>query len=89
MKIIRLLAFVVAVLGVASVTLANRSIDESLALKQVEQETTHLRHEVAVKRSEVAEAGSLVTLSKLAKQAGYIEDVKIASVDLPTVTASR
>jgi len=89
MKIIRLLAFVVAVLGVASVTLANRSIDESFALKQIETETNLLRREVAVKRSEVAEAGSLLTLSQLAKEAGYSENVKITSVDLPAVTASR
>lgn len=89
MKLIKALFAVIVVLVIGNVTLANRSVDESIVVADLSSEITSLQNENTILKSSVATAGSLGTLSLRIEEAGFVSSPKIATVETTSSVASR
>jgi hypothetical protein len=89
MKLIKALFAVIVVLVIGNVTVANRSVDESLVVSDLSAEIAALQNENTILKSSVATAGSIGTLSAKIEEAGFISTPKIAAVETGSSVASR
>jgi hypothetical protein len=89
MKLIKLLFAVIVVLVLGNVTLANRSVDESIVVSDLSAEIAALQNENTILKSEVAQSGSLGNLSLRIEEAGFVSSPKIAAVETSSAVASR
>jgi hypothetical protein len=89
MKLIKALFAVIVVLVIGNVTLANRSVDESIVVSDLSAEISSLQNENTILKSSVAAAGSLGSLSQRIEEAGFVSSPKIAAVETTTSVASR
>lgn len=89
MKLIKALFAVIVVLVIGNVTIANRSVDESLVVSDLSSEISSLQNENTILKSEVAQAGSLGNLSLRIEEAGFVSSEKIASLETTSSVASR
>lgn len=85
MKLIKALFAIIVVLVVGSVTLTNRSLDESIVVSNLTKEITALQNQNTILRASVAAAGSLGSLTAKLADAGFVESPKV--VALPTISS--
>lgn len=89
MKVIKLLGVTILLLVVTSVTLSNRSLDDTQVVADLSREIASLEHANCILRSELATRGSLLlAIDKLAPL-GYAEPETIAALPEPGHVASR
>jgi hypothetical protein len=89
MKLIKALSALIVVLMIASVTLTNRNVDESLVVSDLTDSITSLQNQNTILRAQVATAGSLSTLSTKIAEAGFVESPKVVALPTPASVASR
>ena len=89
MKLIKALFAVIVVLVIGNVTIANRSVDESIVVSDLSAEIASLQNENTILKSSVASAGSLGTLSLMIEEAGFVASPKIATITTTSSVASR
>ena len=89
MKLIKALFAVIVVLVIGNVTIANRSVDESIVVSDLSAEISSLQNENTILKSSVASAGSLGTLSLRIEEAGFVASPKIATITTTSSVASR
>ncbi len=89
MKLIKLLFVVIIALVLGSVTMSNRSVDESVVVADLEHEITLLQDQNTILQAEVAASGALSTLSARIAEAGFTESPKVAALPTPTAVALR
>lgn len=89
MKLIKALFAVIVMLVIGNVTLANRSVDESLVVSDLSSEIAALQNENTILKSVVASAGSIGSLSTKIEEAGFVATPKIAAVQGTLQVASR
>lgn len=85
MKLIKALFVIIVVLVVGSVTLTNRSVDESIVVSNLTKEINALQSQNTILRATVAAAGSLGSLTTKLSDAGFVESPKV--VALPTISS--
>lgn len=74
---------------IGNVTIANRSVDESIVVSDLSVEIASLQNENTILKSNVATAGSLGSLSLKIEEAGFVSSPKIATVKTTSSVASR
>lgn len=89
MKLIKFLFIVIFALGLANVTYANRSLDDSQAMTNIALEIRTLEKENIQTTAAVGEAGSLTKISETLVSAGYVESPKVVSIMTSSNVASR
>lgn len=89
MKLIKALFAVIVILVVISVTLTNRSVDESVIVADLTRDIASLQNENTILRAQVASAGSIGNLSVKLQEAGFVESAKVASLSPVVAVASR
>lgn len=89
MKLIKALFVVIVALVIGNVTLANRSVDESIVVADLSSEISSLQNENTILKANVASLGSLGSVSAKIEAAGFMTTPKIASVQTTTAVASR
>lgn len=89
MKLIKILFIVITVLVIGNVTIANRSVDESIVVADLSAEISSLQNENTILKSVVASAGSLGSLSQKIEEAGFVSNPKVAALDTSSSIASR
>ena len=89
MKMIKALFAVIVVLVITNVTLANRSVDESIVVSDLSAEISALQNENTILKSVVASAGSLGSLSQRIDEAGFVSSPNIAAIETTSSVASR
>lgn len=89
MKLIKALFAVIIVLVIGNVTIANRSVDESIVVSDLSAEIASLQNENTILKSSVASAGSLGMLSLRIEEAGFVASPKIATITTTSSVASR
>lgn len=89
MKLIKSLFAVIVILVITNVTIANRSVDESIVVSDLSSEISALQNENTILKSVVASAGSLGSLSQRIEEAGFTSSPKIAAIETTSSVASR
>lgn len=89
MKLIKTLFAVIVVLVIGNVTLANRSVDESIVVSDLSAEIASLQNENTILKASVATAGSLGNISQRIEEAGFVSSPKIATALTTSAVASR
>lgn len=89
MKLIKALFVVIVALVIGNVTLANKSVDESLVVSDLSSEIATLQNENTILKASVASAGSLGNLSLKIEEAGFVSSPKIAALETTAAVASR
>lgn len=89
MKLIKIFFTLIIALVIGSVTLTNRTLDESLVVANLDKEITALQNQNTILRSQVAVAGSLGTLSPKIAQAGFVESSNTLSLSSVSSVALR
>lgn len=89
MKLIKIFFTLIIALVIGSVTLTNRTLDESLVVANLDKEITALQNQNTILRSQVAVAGSLGTLSPKITEAGFVESSNTLSLSSVSSVALR
>jgi hypothetical protein len=89
MKLIKALFVVIVALVIGNVTLANKSVDESLVVSDLSSEIAALQNENTILKATVASEGSLGNLSMKIESAGFVASPKIAALETTSAVASR
>lgn len=89
MKLIKALSAIIVILMIGSVTLTNRSVDESIVVGELTKEIAELQNQNTILKAQVATAGSLSNLGLKLAEAGFIESPKVVSISLSSSLASR
>lgn len=89
MKLVKALSAVIVALMIVSVTLTNRSVDESIVVAYLTKEIGELQNQNTILKAQVASAGSLSKLSAKLEDAGFIESPKVVSLPTTSSVASR
>lgn len=89
MKLIKALFGLIVVLVIASVTLTNRTLDESLVVANLDKEISALQNQNTILRAQVAAAGSLTVLSPKIVEAGFVESSNTLSLSSVSSVALR
>lgn len=89
MKLIKILSAVIVALVLGSVTLTNRSVDDSLVVSDLARDISSLQNENTILAGQVAALGSLGNLTTKIAQAGFIESPKVVSLSTTSSVASR
>lgn len=89
MKLIKILFIVIIGLVITNVTLTNRTVDEGVVVSNLTKEISSLRDQNTILASQVAELGSLSSVSAKLEASGYVETPKIVSLTGSTSVASR
>ncbi len=89
MRLIKILFALIVVLVIASVTLTNRTLDESLVVANLDKEISTLQNQNTILRAQVAVSGSLSALSPKIAQAGFVESSNTLSLSSVSSVALR
>ncbi len=89
MKLIKILSVVIVALVLGSVTLANRSVDESLYVADLTRTIHELENQNLARSSRVAMLGSLTQLKDKIVDAGFVDTPLIVALPTPTSVALR
>lgn len=89
MKLIKALFVIIIVLVIGNVTLTNRTVDEGVVVANLSNEITRLQNENTIMKAQIAQAGSLGSLSEKIAEAGFVESAKVATLQSATSVASR
>ncbi len=89
MKLIKALSLIIVILVISSVTLTNRSVDESLVVGELNREIASLENQNTILKAEVSAIGSLGNLSVLIEEAGFSTSPTLVTLPGTTSVASR
>lgn len=89
MKLIKLLALAIITLVIGSVTVSNRSVDESLIVADLTQQITSLQNKNTILRAEVASAGALAQINDKIREAGFVSTPTVAALHTAATVALR
>jgi len=89
MKLIKALFALIVVLVITNVTVANRSVDESIIVSDLSAQISSLQNENTILKSVIASIGSLGSLSQRIEEAGFVGSPKIASLETISSVATR
>ena len=89
MKLIKALSLIIVILVISSVTLTNRSVDESLVVGELNREIASLENQNTILKAEVSAIGSLGNLSVLIEEAGFSASPTLVTLPGTTSVASR
>jgi hypothetical protein len=89
MKLVKFLSFVIAILVVVNVTVANRAVDQAETVSALSREISSLEHETVILQSAVAEAGALTGMSERVAALGFTETAKVATLGTASSVALR
>ncbi len=89
MKLIKALSLIIVILVISSVTLTNRSVDESLVVGELTREIASLENQNTILKAEVSATGSLGNLSLLIEEAGFSASPTLVTLPGTTSVASR
>lgn len=89
MKLIKALSAIITLLVIANVTLTNRSVDEGVVVANLTKDISTLQNQNTILKAEVAEAGSLDSLSVKIAEAGFVESPKVVALTTVSSVASR
>ncbi len=89
MKLIKTLSLLIVMLVIGSVTLTNRSVDESLVVSELTKDIASLENQNRILKAEVANLGSLGNLATLIESSGYQATPQIVTLSTNTSVASR
>jgi|GEM_PF-1245346 len=88
MKTFKLLAVLIVLLIITSITLSNHSLDDSEEVRKLSENVSTLEHDNTLLKDEIAEAGSLTKIAAVAAEHGFVETPKIVTLSLPSHVAS-
>ncbi len=84
MKLIKLFSCIIVALVIGSVTMSNRSVDESLVVANLDKQISSLQDQNTILRAQVASAGALTGMSDKIAAAGFTASPVIASLQRTT-----
>ena len=87
MKAVIALSGVIVTLVLVSVTITNRSVDDSQVVADLNSQITALARENTILQASVADAGSLTALSDKITAAGFSDAKTIAALAVPSAVA--
>ncbi len=87
MKGVVALSGVIVALVLVSVTITNRSVDDSQVVADLNSQITALARENTILQASVADAGSLTALSDKITAAGFTDTKTIAALTVPSAVA--
>ncbi|KKU88474.1 MAG: hypothetical protein UY18_C0013G0019 [Microgenomates group bacterium GW2011_GWF2_47_9] len=88
MKLIKVFALSIVLLMVLSVTLSNRSLDDSQEVREITETIASLEHDNTLLRAEIASVGSLTAVAEKASSLGWSTSPKIVTLSLSGRVAS-
>ena len=89
MKLPKLLAFFIVVLGLLNVTFSNHSLDDSSLVADLSVEIGQLERDNTILKSRIAEAGAIKNLHEVIAGSGFVETPKIVTLSPASQVASR
>ena len=84
MKLIKLFSLIIVVLVIGSVTMSNRSVDESIVVANLDKQISTLQDQNTILKAQVASTGALTNLSDKIAAEGFTESPTIASIHTAT-----
>lgn len=88
MKLFKLFTILIVTLIITSITLSNRSLDDSERVRELTLNISVLEHDNTLLKDEIAEAGSLTKIAQVAGDHGFVESPKIVTLSAPSRVAS-
>lgn len=89
MKITKILAGIITLLVIISVTLSNHSLEYSEVVADLSSDITSLEHANTILSAEIAERGSLTAAAERISSANFEEPENIATLSGPGQVALR
>lgn len=89
MKLVKLLSLIILILFIGNIAVSNRSLDDSKKTVELTNEVNKLSHELAILRSQLAEATSLTQVAARVEDAGFNQFPKIVTLSGASQVASR
>lgn len=88
MKLVKLLAIVIALLLIGNVVVANAAVDESVTVKVMSAEIEALSQENLRLKQTIAETGSLTRIAERSESLGFVMIPKVVTLSTSSL-ASR